>query len=65
MIVNYTDNRFYLMSTLLTGVLIPKLDMLRVQTEIEELNLYTPTSQNGQTHSNNSSAIADVLLECI
>ena len=25
----------------------------------------TPTPQNGQTHSNNSSAIADELFECV
>ena len=26
---------------------------------------YAPTPQNGQTHSNNSSATADELLECV
>ena len=29
------------------------------------LTLYVPTPQNGQTHSNNSSAIADELFECV
>ena len=28
------------------------------------LTLLTPTPQNGQTHSNNSSATADELFEC-
>ena len=29
------------------------------------LTLRAPTPQNGQTHSNNSSALADELFECI
>ena len=29
------------------------------------LTLYTPTSQNGQKHSNNSSAVADKFFECV
>ena len=29
-----------------------------------KLTLYRPTPQNGQSHSNNSSAIADQLFEC-
>ena len=28
-----------------------------------KLTLYTPTKQNGQTHSNNSSTVADKLSE--
>ena len=29
------------------------------------LILYTPTLQNGQTHSNNSSVVADEMFECV
>ena len=29
------------------------------------LTFYTPIAQNGQTHSNNSSAISNELLECV
>ena len=29
------------------------------------INLSAPTLQNGQTHSNNSSAVADELFECV
>ena len=29
------------------------------------LTLYTPTLQNGQTHSNNSSVVADEMFECV
>ena len=29
------------------------------------LTLYTPIPQNGQTHSSNSSAIADELFQCV
>ena len=29
------------------------------------LTLYAPTPQNGQTHSNNSSAKAEELFECV
>ena len=29
------------------------------------LRLWVPTPQNGQTHSNNSSAAADELFECV
>ena len=31
----------------------------------EMITLYSPTPQNGQTHSSNSSATADELLECV
>ena len=34
------------------------------QTNIS-LNLYASTSNNGQTHSNNSSAVANDLFECV
>ena len=30
-----------------------------------KLTLKAPTPQNGQTHSNNSSAVADELSECV
>ena len=33
--------------------------------EINYLTLQAPTPQNGQTHSNNSSANADELFECV
>ena len=32
---------------------------------MQNLTLSVPTSQNGQTHSNNSSAVADELFECV
>ena len=31
----------------------------------ERLTLQAPTTQNGQTHSNNSSAFADEFFECV
>ena len=30
-----------------------------------QLTLYVPIPQNGQTHSNNSSVLADELFECV
>ena len=32
---------------------------------LDGLTLYVPTPQNGQTHSNNLSAFADALFECV
>ena len=37
----------------------------RSMNEFDSLTLLASTSQNGETHSNNSSAIADELFECV
>ena len=39
--------------------------MLWLITRLWQLTLYAPISQNGQTHSNNWSAVADELFECV
>ena len=36
--------------------------LLFIRTTKRDLNLFAPTPQNGQTHTNNSSAVADELL---
>ena len=42
-----------------------KLTIIVYLTVILHLNLYALTPQNSQTHSNNSLALADELLECV
>ena len=39
--------------------------VLQENVEAIEFTLLTPTPQNGQTQSNNSSAVADELFECV
>ena len=39
--------------------------VLQENVEATEFTLLTPTPQNRQTHSNNSSAVADELFECV
>ena len=37
----------------------------KIQPNVTSLTLLAPISQNGQTHSNNSLAVADELFECV
>ena len=45
--------------------MINQLLKLSTLTHYISITLYAPTPLNGQTHSNNSSAITDELFECV